>query len=469
MSPMKASTKLSDRLGSLLVGKFVYPLWTLRDHPAYQRYSREFERSQFLSADELESLQLSRLRRQLIHAYRNIPFYRRSMEAAGITPFEILSLSDLRVLPVLTKRDIQDHKAALLADNVPETRRVRNQTGGSTGSPLQFWVDKERFDSRRASTDRHNQWAGLRPGDWCAQLWGSRLDTGGSILPRVTWRQQLLYRTLTLNTSLVSEADLNGYIDLLHRYRPRHLITYAQAGAMFARHCQKVGATVRFDSIITTAEVLQPADRAVIEETFGGRVFNRYGCRELSVIATECEHHTGMHVNADALLLEIDPMPGLPPGLGRVLVTDLLNRSMPLIRYEIGDLATWVEAGPCPCGRSLPRLARIEGRTTDFLRLPDGRLVSGPSLTLVVGDMREVRQAQFVQPSPNQVRLKVVSGDGYSADTAQELRRRLHSYFRDQVELSILLVNDIPKEPSGKYRFVKTEFEEPALSAPPGA
>jgi phenylacetate-CoA ligase len=260
------------------------------------------------------------------------------MEAAGITPFEILSLSDLRVLPVLTKRDVQDHKAALLADNVPETRRVRNQTGGSTGSPLQFWVDKERFDSRRASTDRHNQWAGLRPGDWCAQLWGSRLDTGGSILPRVTWRQQLLYRTLTLNTSLVSEADLNGYIDLLHRYRPRHLITYAQAGAMFARHCQKVGANVRFDSIITTAEVLQPADRAVIEETFGGRVFNRYGCRELSVIATECEHHTGMHVNADALLLEIDPLPGLPSGLGRVLVTGLLNRSMPLIRYEIGDL-----------------------------------------------------------------------------------------------------------------------------------
>jgi phenylacetate-CoA ligase len=470
MSATIERTNVSDRLGSFLISKVVYPLWTKRDHPDYRRYARTFEKSQHLSASALEELQTTLLRRQLIHAYRNVPFYRRSMETAGITPFEIRSLSDLQMLPVLTKREIQDNKGALLADNVPESRRVKNQTGGSTGSPLQFWVDKERFDSRRASTDRHNAWAGLRPGDWCAQLWGSRLDTGGSTLPKVTWRQQLLYRTLTLNTSLVSETDLNAYIELLRRYRPRHLITYAQAGAMFAQYCRKVGADdIRFDSMITTAEVLSPQDRSLMEETFRGKVFNRYGCRELSVIASECEHHSGLHVNADVLLVEIEPLPGMPAGLGRVLVTDLLNRSMPLIRYEIGDLASWETAGPCACGRSLPRLARIEGRTTDFLRLPDGRMVSGPSLTLVVGDMSEIRQAQFLQPRPNQVRLKVVSGDGYSAETAKELERRLHSYFRDQVELSIQVVDDIPKEPSGKYRFVKTEFEEPTFIAPVGA
>jgi phenylacetate-CoA ligase len=469
MSAMIESRKFSNRLGSLLVGKLIYPLWTRRDHPAYQRYSREFRQTQFLSPAALEEHQLSLLRRQLIHAYRNVSFYRRKMEVAGITPFEIRTLDDLQLLPVLTKRDIQDNKAGLLADNVPEPRRVRNQTGGSTGSPLQFWVDKERFDSRRASTDRHNVWAGLHPGDWCAQLWGSRLDTGASTLPKVTWRQQLLYRTLTLNTSLVSEADLNAYIELLQRYQPRCLITYAQSGAMFARHCQKVGAKVHFDSIIPTAEVLRPEDRVLMEETFRAKVFNRYGCRELSVIASECEFHSGMHVNADALIVEIDPVPGLPAGLGRVLVTDLFNRSMPLVRYEIGDLASWESSEPCPCGRSLPRLGKIEGRITDFLRMPDGRIVSGPSLTLVVGDMREIRQAQFVQPAPNQVRLKVVSGEGYNADTAKELHRRLYSYFRDQVQLSILQVDDIPKEPSGKYRFVKTELEEPAYSAPPGA
>ena len=289
----------------------IYPLWAKRDHPAYSRYAAKFNRSQHLSPDALERLQLTLLKRQLEHAYTNVPFYRRRMDAAGLLPADVRSLSDLQRLPALTKREIQDHKAEMLAGNVPESMRVKNQTGGSTGSPLQFWVDKERFDSRRASTDRHNAWAGLHPGDWCAQLWGSRLDTGASTLPNVTWRQRFLYRTLTLNTSLVSEADLNAYIELLRKYRPRHLIAYAQSAAMFAQHCVKFGVSdVHFDSVITTAEVLLPEHRSLIESTFSTQVFNRYGCRELSVIASECEHHTGLHVNGDALLVEIEMLPG---------------------------------------------------------------------------------------------------------------------------------------------------------------
>ena len=122
-----------------------------------------------------------------------------------------------------------------------------------------------------------------------------------------------------------------------------------------------------------------PEQREFLEETFGGKVFNRYGCREISLLASECERHTGMHVNSDAVIVEIEPVAGMPENVGRVLVTDLLNRSMPLIRYEIGDFASWVDGPACPCGRSLPRIAQIEGRSTDFLRLPDGTLISGPA------------------------------------------------------------------------------------------
>jgi phenylacetate-CoA ligase len=235
---------------------------------------------------------------------------------------------------------------------------------------------------------------------------------------------------------------------------------------MFARFCRETGADdIRFDSIITSAEVLLLENRVLIEETFRGKVFNRYGCRELSVIASECEHHTGLHVNADALLVEIDPLPGGPPGGGRVLVTDLYNRSMPLIRYEIGDIAQWAEDQPCPCGRSLPRLARVEGRITDFLLLPDGKMVSGPSLALLVGQMAEIRQAQIVQPNPGEIRLDVVPGDGYGVHTAEELQRRLHPYLRGLVRFSVRPVNRIAAEASGKYRFVKREFEDANLHA----
>ena len=121
---------------------------------------------------------MRRLRQQLIDAYRYVPFYRHRMTQAGLTPLDIRTHEDLRLLPVLTKRDIQDHQDLLVSSNVPPSKREQNQTGGSTGSPLQFFVDYERNDSRMASTVRHNSWAGLRVGDWHAQLWGSRYDFG---------------------------------------------------------------------------------------------------------------------------------------------------------------------------------------------------------------------------------------------------------------------------------------------------
>lgn len=463
---MDRKDRITSQVGSKLVQKVIYPLWARRSHPQYRRYSKNFNRSQWLSEFELLRLQLELLRSQLMHAYRNVEFYRRRMEAEKITPLDIRSLDDLRMIPPLTKRDIQEHGAALLAMNIPENRRDQNQTGGSTGSPLQFWVDKERFDSRRASTDRHNGWAGLHPGEWCAVLWGSTYELGSAVVPKITWRHRLLDRSLLLNTSMVSEESLQEFIALLRRYRPRRLKAYAQSAAMFAQYCRTVGADdIQFDSIITSAEVLLPENRALIEDTFRGKIFNRYGCREISVIASECEHHTGLHVNADALLVEIEPIPGGTHDGGRVLVTDLYNRSMPLIRYEIGDVARWADSRPCPCGRSLPRLATVEGRITDFLCLPDGKMVSGPSLALLVGQVAEIRQAQFVQTSSKDIRLDVVPAEGYGSHTVDDLQRRLYPYLRGQVRLTIRAVDRILSEKSGKFRFVKKEFEEPDLRA----
>jgi phenylacetate-CoA ligase len=216
--------------------------------------------------------------------------------------------------------------------------------------------------------------------------------------------------------------------------------------------------------MIVSAEMLLPGKRELIEGTFGGKVFNRYGCREVSVIASECEFHEGLHVSADTLLVEVEPGPNLPPGMGRVLVTDLLNRSMPLIRYEIGDLASLRTTTGCACGRSLPLIGEIQGRTSDFLRLPNGRMIAGPSLALLAADMRDVRQVQFIQGGdPRHVTLKVVAGQGYSSLTEQELRRRMQPYLEGASQLTIARADSIPSEPSGKYRFVKKADEPIAI------
>jgi phenylacetate-CoA ligase len=436
-----------------IVRRGIYPIWLRRDHPYYARYFAEFQKSQFWPTERIQDLQLQRLRELLEHAYTNCPFYRARLDESGMTPSAIKSFDDVKILPTLTKQDIQDSGPFLLAANVPESLRVRNQTGGSTGSPLQFYVDKERFDSRRASTDRHNLWVGLRPGDWYAHLWGARLDQ--IIYPGIKdWlRNTFLYRRIELNTSYITEDHWRNFISQVRHKRPRYLIAYARSAVLFANYLRENGIKdVQFDAVITTAEVLLPEERQLLEEGLGGRVFNRYGCREVSVIASECEHHR-LHVSAETLLIEIVP-DGSHRNAGKVLVTDLLNRSMPLIRYEIGDIAEWAAEQVCPCGRGLPVLENVQGRTTDFLELSDGRRISGPALTLVVADMPDVRQVQFVQHGPSQIELRVVPGRGYGEHTRTELRKRLSLYIGQLAELRLSETSNIPTEASGKYRFV---------------
>ncbi|MHB1674810.1 MAG: phenylacetate--CoA ligase family protein [Acidobacteriaceae bacterium] len=451
------TTPIQSDLTGALVRHVIHPLWAKFTHPAYSRYMREFERNQYLHPDDLRKLQMLRLRQQLIGAYRYVPFYRHRMTQAGLTPLDIRTHEDLRLLPVLTKRDIQDHLDLLVSSNVSPSKRKQNQTGGSTGSPLQFYVDLERFDSRMASTVRHNAWAGLRIGDWHAQLWDSRYDFGDEPDPAPFWRQKFLYRNLSLHPADVTEESMMQYVEVLRKYRPRSMVSYALSAVRFAEFCNANNIhDIAFDSMIVSVEMLPPGKRQVLEETFHGKVFNRYGCREVSVIASECEFHSGLHVNADALIVEVEAAPNLPSGMGRVLVTDLLNRSMPLIRYEIGDLASLDTEMRCPCGRSLPLIGNIQGRTSNFLRLPSGGMIAGPSLALLAADMRDVRQVQCIQPDPAHVTLKVVAGNGYSQRTEEELRRRMQPYLEKESNLTIVTADSIPSEPPGKYRFVKT-------------
>ena len=181
---------------------------------------------------------------------------------------------------------------------------------------------------------------------------------------------------MTLNTALITEDGLRDFHARLKTFRPKVLLGYANSLKLLAQYLKSHGlAAYQPRSIVSTAEVLGPEDRALIEDVFGCRVFNRYGCREVSVIASECAEHAGMHIMAEGLCVEV--VRGgryAPPGeAGAVLITDLLNLAMPLIRYRIGDVAA-SQAGPCSCGRGLPRLEGLQGRVTDFLVARTGAL-----------------------------------------------------------------------------------------------
>src|SRR5262249_20889196 len=209
---------------------------------------------------------------------------------------------------------------------------------------------------------------------------------------------------------------------------------------------------------------LSANDRRLLEQVFGCPVFDRYGCREVSVIASECSAHTGLHVNAECLYLEIETADGPADAgeIGSILVTDLLNRAMPLIRYRIGDLGAWA-AGDCPCGRGLPRLAALHGRSTDFLVGSDGRLVSGVFLaTYVVANRPSLGQVQIRQDRAGAVVYRVRPGTGFdaTADFAYLGAATRHP-LGERAEAEFEVVAALPAEPSGKFLFSRS-------TVPPG-
>ena len=170
--------------------------------------------------------------------------------------------------------------------------------------------------------------------------------------------------------------------------------------------------------------MLPPAERRVVEEVFGDIVFDRYGCEEVGLIASECEQHDGMHVAAEGMYVEI--LDGTEEVAGRVVVTDLLNRATPILRYEIGDLAL-TKAGLCACGRGLPRIGRVIGRTSDFLYTPEGKQISGISLLdTVIIHIAGFKRVQVVQDSLDALTFNVVKGEGFSDASLRTLAAGRH-------------------------------------------
>lgn len=437
---------------------FPMSLWR-RGESATLRYLREFDSTQWLSADELRDLQWSRLQALLSHAHERCPYYRRAFAGAGVRPGDLRSLDDLRALPILEKQDIQREGADMVAAGWPARDLIRNQTGGSTGTPITFHLCRDRKCSRAAATLRHNRWAGWEVGDPAAVIWGAPRDKPGDRL-RARVYGALLREPLWLDTGCLTEESMERFRLALWSHKPKVIQAYARACVLFARWLDATGQEpYRPHSIVTSAEVFDDDDRALVERVFGCRVFNRYGCREVSVIASECEAHQGLHVMAEGLYVEVETPtgPARPGEVGSVLITDLLNPAMPLIRYRIGDMAAWAP-GSCACGRGLPRLEKVAGRVTDFLVGADGRLVSGVFLaTYVVAQRPSLGQVRLLQERAGHVVYQLVPGPGFdSAADGDYLRRATREHLGTAATAEIEPVAEFPVSPSGKFIFSRS-------------
>lgn len=429
----------------LLNRHFMHPFMAWREGKKHLTHLRALEKTQFDPPDVIRARQLAALKTQLQHAWDTVPYYRAAWEKAGVHPSDMRELRDLEAFPALTKADIRRHNRALVSSAYDLSKCRVKTTSGSTGVPLVIYCDEDAMQWKAACTLRSDQWSGYRLGQRVAKVWGNPEYRHFGLKGRL--RNYFFDRAVYLDTLHLNDERIAEFAKAIRRHRPGLIFGHAHSLYLVACALRKTGVTdVRPNGIISTAMILHDWQRTVIEEVFGCKVTNRYGCEEVSLIASECEEHNGLHINADSLYTEVGSG-------GKLLITDFINQAMPLIRYEVGDVVV-PSSRVCKCGRGLPLIERVEGREADYVVTPAGNLISGISLTenfsnLVPG----TAQMQIVQESITQLRIRLVADDEFGDQSRRKIAELVRDTFGDSVAHDVELVDAIPQEPSGKYRF----------------
>ena len=408
----------------------------------------------------------SRLEQLLASAQKNVPFY----QARVSRPRP--ALSDF---PVLTRNDLTVHFTALMsptlrAEHALQARRrgyswTTVQTGGTTGMPTTVVHDRLFRDQGRASRLYSQYLSGFPFGTPFAQIWGSMRDINHSrdSLPKrvLNW----LSGHVVLNAFRLDDATIDSYLKLLARRRLRHVMAYVDAAHLLAaRSLERGNESVRLRSVMACAGTLTDEARKAITDAFGARVHNKYGSRECTDMACECEmgalHVYGHHVKLEVVDEDGNQLPPEQPG--RILVTLIGNESFPLIRYEIGDIGS-LASGECACGRPLPVFGAIEGRTMERISASDGSHVSPIYFRHLIGVVhnpdRLWRRFQFTQLGDAAYELLLdPSTDASSAIMARAIaciRRDLHTVLGTESSVNIQVTRQLPTEPSGKFLDVR--------------
>ena len=441
-------------LYTALASRVLFPLQERMKKHTSPALLRAMEGSQWWPARRLDELRIARLCALLEHAGSHVPYYRDLFARLDFDPRTVTRLEDLRALPLLDKSTIRANTERMKSEQAVGLARFN--TGGSSGEPLIFFIGVERVSHDVAAKWRATRWWNVDIGDPEIVVWGSPVELGAQ--DRVRAIRDKVLRTELLPAFEMSEAKLDAFVERIRAKRPRMLFGYPSSISLIAQHARKRG--IRMDDlgirvVFVTSERLYDHQRATIETTFGCGVANGYGGRDAGFLAHQCPAG-GMHITAEDVIIEIIDGDGnpLPAGeSGEIVVTHLATRDFPFIRYRTGDVGV-LDDRQCACGRTLPLLKEVQGRSTDFVIAADGTVMHGLALIYVLRDLPAVRAFKIVQHTRERVEIMVVGGDGFSEATEASIRSGIGRRLGAGVDVDVRRVDEIPAEKSGKHRYV---------------
>lgn len=446
-------------LHTALVANILFPLQEkLKKHDTVA-IRQAMDDSQWWPAEKLEKLRLERLRALLSKAGQHTPYYRDCFARLGFTPQSINSLSDLQKFPFLTKAIIRAEGERMKSEIAQGLARFN--TGGSSGEPLIFFIGTERVSHDVAAKWRATRWWDVDIGDPEIVVWGSPIELGTQ--DRIRAIRDQLMRTELMPAFQMNETNLDQFVARICERRPKMLFGYPSAISHIAAHARKRG--IRLDNlgikvVFCTSERLYDHQREAISSAFACPVANGYGGRDAGFIAHECPAG-GMHITAEDIIVEIVDEHGnvQPAGTsGEIVVTHMATSDFPFIRYRTGDIGT-LGNETCSCGRGLPLLKEIQGRSTDFVVAADGTVMHGLALIYILRDLPNVGAFKIIQESLALTRVQIVATPSFGIADEKTIRQGLQARLGSNVEIDIQLLAEIPPEKSGKHRYVVSQVK----------
>jgi phenylacetate-CoA ligase len=429
----------------------------------YRRANERILRAQFefllksegWTPEQFREYQGGQLRRLLGLAFQHVPYYRDLKRKLGCEPEDFKEPEDIRLLPILEKSQIRGQEHLFLNETIDFKKCGTGYTGGTTGTPLKLYDNQEGFSRRWGFVIRLRHWAGLNNPFYprLAHFTGRKLiSPDQSHDKHIYWRWNLPGNSLLFSSYHLAPENVPYYVKALQDYHPELIDGFPSALLAIIRVSRRL--KLRLPSpkaIIVTSETIFPEHRAEIEEAFNCRLYNQYAASEPSCFWGDCEHGV-MHESPEYGISEIINASGYPVSpseAGDVIVTSFLNQVMILLRYRIGDRAVKGAAEPCPCGREMPRIERIEGRFDDIFYVPERGYIG--RLDAPLKGLRNIVESQVIQEDFDNIRVLIVPGLGYNPDTGDKLIHALRYIVGAKVNISVELVDHIPRLPNGKF------------------
>ncbi len=444
--------------------KYILPLAArLTGHRIFDHIDY-YKKMESVSSEEMESERRKKLCAILLHAYENVPYYKKLLFESGVICDGQVVLENFEKIAPMTKNIIRDEGENLYSGDHKGRKWFLNTSGGSTGESVPFIQDMDFHDWQMGCRFYYNYIVGKEVGEPEIKLWGSDRDVFVGAEKASTRLRRWLFNVTVLNSFVMTESDMAGYVEKWNSIRPKFVWAYATSIYEFAKYIKQTGKQVWSPAcIVSTAEMLSAEIRGLVEEVFGCPVVNQYGSREVGVIASECLEKDGLHVfpvNNYVEILDDNLRPCKPGDMGDVYVTNLNNYSMPMIRYRIGDTAEVAEAGECLCGRLWPKIATVTGRVSDHFRTRQGKLIHCIYITHLFYGKDDIKNYRVIQHDYEDVEVVMVAAGKVKTETIREIEEKLKLVMGEDCRVAFREVEEIPRLASGKYRFTICELAQ---------